>query len=144
MEKKSYVKPKLNSEEFITNIYCAACGAYINGLVCEVYSEYGTKHEDGKGNAYGTWDEDNGAWHSATGGCTTWIDEYGYAREEHGGTYQNDLTFVSGGPAAGQSTADFLKGLDNGTHKDIIVKWSTVGNLSYIHQGYIQVNGNHS
>ena len=143
MTKKEWGKPEIKTETFVPNAYFANCGAYINGLVCEVYGKYGTTSSDG---SYATWATDGYLWHAKPyGGCTTWIDENGTAREEGGGTYSNDLTFIQNGPAAGQTLQEFLKSLSNGAHTEIIVQWSTnrKGD-NYIHKGYIEVRGNHS
>ena len=141
--KRNWGAPLVEVQEFDPQEYCANCGVYINGLHCEVGTKYGRTIETGQGQV-GVWDVDHGQWHSLTGGCTTWIDEYGNAREELGGIYQNDLTFIENGPEPGQSQTEFLKSLENGIHSDIVVRWTTERNNSFIHQGYLEVNGNHS
>lgn len=141
--KRNWGAPLVEVQEFVAQEYCANCGVYINGLHCQVGTKYGRTIETGKGQV-GVWDVDHEQWHSLTGGCTTWIDENGNAWEEHGGTYQNDLRFIENGPASGQSQAEFLKSLGNGIHSDIVVRWTTKREKDYIHQGYLEVNGNHS
>ncbi len=142
--KRNWGAPLMEVQEFDPQEYCANCGVYINGLHCEVGTKYGKTIDTGNSGLVGVWKEDNYLWHSLTGGCTTWIDEFGNAREEHGGTYQNDLTFIENGPAHGQSQTEFLKSLGNGIHSDIVVRWTTKREKDYIHQGYLEVNGNHS
>ena len=143
--KKNWGTPLVEVQEFVAQEYCANCGVYINGLHCQVGTKYGWTKETKEAGTVGVWNEDGQQWHSLTGGCTTWIDENGNAWEEHGGTYQNDLRFIENGPAPGQSQAEFLKSLGNGVHSDIVVRWTTNRQHdSFIHQGYLEVNGNHS
>lgn len=134
MEKKSYVKPILNSEEFVPQSYVAACEFNIE-LICDIIHHGAVLDEDN--NVY-KWSEDRYMWHSTTGGCNVWVETDGSGSEKHGGYYV---------PSSLECSADLSK-LEDGTYDNIIVEWESKDcetcSGTYKHKGYIKKSGNHS